>query len=300
MPRTDAILVLEDDKGDLRKVLRLLRLSDGSFAITAPYHPATTGDLSKIKIPERVQFGGEHWVGAEIEYRVSSRVKLIYHPDGFVQFSSADTGKIISGSLPAHEFLLPKGLGIYTQPITDPISSGPTLGANFRGLGKCKRLDAKEKTPLVIIRREDLVVEMTDPFSPNPEYGIEFWFFPADVRREATLREGRWRLEAEIPGVPVPVPFRVVDLATRFAFVGILVRRYVGESVEASGVNDGTQYFLVSPRSLVGEYQLVGHFPASDKASGHSMDYSASAPPIDSWRDSKSLNSPSHAGPTDE
>lgn len=288
MSRSEAIIAIEDEGQPPRKVLRLLALRDGSFAISAPYHPARSGVLAKIRLSE--QFPLEHWtwIKPEIEYRVSDLVKLMYHAGGFVQFSRAGKGNIRSGRTAPEEFLIPKGLGLQTTPITEPIDTGPTLGATFSGLGDCKQLGPKERTEVILFEPNDFLVRLDGRKERPHDFSIEFWVLPPQERRNAEFIGGRWILQRMIPGVPVPTPFRVFDLPTPLAFLGIQVRRWhrdpADEAPETTSMPFG--YSLSGPRGLVGGYYLAGTFPAHEHFEPHkdmeSLDYEP--PPMSTSR----------------
>jgi hypothetical protein len=273
MPRREAIIAIQDVDEPPRKVLRLLALGDGSFAISAPYHPARTGVLTKIRVPDGLSLDRPRWVPVEVEYRVSDLVKLMYHAGGFVQFSRAGKGNIRSGRTAPEEFLIPKGLGLDTSPITEPIETGPTLGADFGSIGDCKQLDPSDRTPVVLFRENDLLVRQDDDLGPPHAFGVEFWVFPGNERRNAIIVDGHWILERMIPGVPVPAAFRVFDLPTPLAFLGIQVRRWhrdpEPDTPEATPIPFG--YSLSGPRGLVGRYYLGGTFPADETLEHHQM-----------------------------
>jgi len=129
----------------------------------------------------------------------------MYHASGFVQFSSAGKGAIVSGSHPPANFLQPKGLGIHTQPITEPIDTGATMGAQFRGIQKCRELDPNEKTSVIVFRERDMILNVHDPFPTHPESLVGFWFFPGNERKHAVIRNGRWEIDRMLPDVPVLV-----------------------------------------------------------------------------------------------
>lgn len=79
------------------------------------------------------------------QYSASDIVKFSYHPDGFVQFSSATNDRIVSGR---YEDGTPKGLGLISWPLSDPIVTGPSMTVSFHGLegfaeAKPSRVDSR-------------------------------------------------------------------------------------------------------------------------------------------------------------
>ncbi len=118
------------EKGISYKVIKLVFHNEG-FAFFMPYHSARSGVLTKLRLDYR-----KHEQSSEIDERVTfssdDSVKLSYHNDGFIQFSSAGSTKIISGRDPVTKKA--KGLGIMSNPLNDVIKSGPTFGATLWGL----------------------------------------------------------------------------------------------------------------------------------------------------------------------
>jgi hypothetical protein len=84
------------EAGHLYRVFKVLPLGDGGFSVSAPYHKARMG--SSIKIPQASQTGSlKMFFDVVVPFYSSDRVKFSYHPDGFVQFSSEEKGKNLSG-----------------------------------------------------------------------------------------------------------------------------------------------------------------------------------------------------------
>jgi hypothetical protein len=272
-----AIIAIEDGADVPRKVLRLLALSDGSFSISAPYHPARSGLLSRVRHPSAVVGLGDYWVPAEPDqtYRVSRLVKLAYHASGFVQFSSAEKQPIKSGRLPPSQFLLPKGLGMESNPITEPIESGPTLGALFMGIRHCKHLVGRQSVPILRFVEGDF--RELDAHVPGMrhDFGIDIFVFPRGELANASLERGRLLLRRSMPPYTTAT-FRVFDLPTRLAFLGIVVSRMHATDSENSADESGhttATYTLGGPRSLVGGFYLAGIFPApTDARASPSLD----------------------------
>ena len=96
-----------------------------------PYHQARCGFVGKLLFDPRIR-GGSLIAPVEDSYMFSAadRVKLSYHRDGFVHFSGEIKGRIISGLHPVTNE--PKGVGLRTNPLSKPISSGPTLQFRLR------------------------------------------------------------------------------------------------------------------------------------------------------------------------
>ncbi len=107
-------VVLESPKGILRTIANIVRYSDGGFGLMLPYHSAKQGYLEKVR-PERLP--NSSWFKEPEKhdcYRVSSRVKLSCHPDGFAHFSGVESSIIRSGR--DKETGAIKGLGVLANP----------------------------------------------------------------------------------------------------------------------------------------------------------------------------------------
>lgn len=136
-------IAIEDDEGIYRTVSKIVPYRDGGFAVVAPYHAAKEGFLFKMANPE--ELGGRFSVPAPAEvyrYTAAHRIKLSFHPDGFIQFSGENPGTMRSARGPLGE---PKGLGILRPPLSKPIVSGPTFGILAWGLSDFARCPVSER-----------------------------------------------------------------------------------------------------------------------------------------------------------
>lgn len=98
-----------------------------------------------------------------VGFTADDRVKLSYHVDGFAQFSSENPGKIISGRNPKTGE--PRGLGLFTHPLSVPIVSGPSLGVTVRGLEEFEK--AEENEDLIILEPDDFYYRQSTPIAAN-------------------------------------------------------------------------------------------------------------------------------------
>ena len=261
--RKEAILAIQDQKGPPRKVLRLLALADGSFAISSPYHAAKKGALSKVQLPDYLDLPlGRAAVpmGRAIEeFKVEGSVKLMYHAGGFVQFSRGDKAKIRSGRLPPEHFLIPKGLGIETNPLTSPIDSGPSVGALFYGITTCAQLDPNEKTPVLLFSEGDILDREPHGGDAYHHFMVDIYVIDAGRRREAYLSGGRLLVDNPDPRPDrVPGPARVFDLPTPLASLAIRVVRFHPGPEETRPPHP--TYLMSGPRSLIGGYMLAATY----------------------------------------
>lgn len=266
-------IIAIEDAGDLHKVLRIVTTGDGSFALV-PIHPAPVGMIAKVGPPQVLTAPGGGWTEMLQTHLVGTRVKLIYHPSGFVQFSKASTKKVRSGEGPPEKFLVPEGMGIHTQPLTDPIATGPSVGSAFDNVHECPVVDGSEPVAVMAFREEDIAdwyhhapSGLPDtPIGPatHHQYHVEIFVFPPDVRREAVFVHGRWILVRDYsplrPDLDQTV-FRVCDLPTEIASLGIVVKRF---HARTNRERPPTGYTLSGPRDLGSGYWLGGQWPAPD------------------------------------
>ncbi len=134
MSRKINITVLdEDDK--YRKLFKIVPYTSGGFAIILPrYIDTQTGRLEKTFVTyENMGTHLETKRDESEQFFARDIVKFSYHSDGFVQFSSATNSRIISGrNLDG----TPKGLGVASWPLNNPISTGPSMSLTIWGLNK--------------------------------------------------------------------------------------------------------------------------------------------------------------------
>jgi hypothetical protein len=191
MPAQETRVALRDPQtGHLHKITKFVAYKEGGFAILTPYHNARSGCLAILPVDYRKT--GEFEVGHQeaTEFSAADRVKLSYHPDGFVQFSSEIGGTIISGK--DHTTGQPKGIGLMTNPLARPISSGPTFGLTIWGLDQFERLREGEKNT-IIFEETDWYYRGCSPSEANG-WDIEFFVFPERYWLAARKKHDRFTL----------------------------------------------------------------------------------------------------------
>lgn len=159
--------------GLARKVTKIISYREGGFRLLAPYHAAKQGFVTKTMVDYSKT---EHQVRVETteSFSAGDRVKLSYHPDGFVQFSGERAGKIISGRDAVTGE--PKGLGFMTNPLNSPVLPGPSFGISFWGLDDFRVQKGKPHGDLITFEEDDFVYEHCDE-STWGSYGISFFIF---------------------------------------------------------------------------------------------------------------------------
>lgn len=261
----DMIVAVSDNHSVPVKLVQLRVAADSSVSVMVPFHPAKTGLLLKLQTPRfptgnHGPFGDHKGTSRVVErYRVSVPVKLSVHASGFVQFSSFGKTAIRSGR--GKDILaIPKGLGIDSNPLANPIATGPTFGAVFDAHDVCEVVTGKEKHPIMLFEEGDFFERDAHNGSHRHVYRVEGFFFHADEKRNAMLmRKGLTLTRAYSPLRPHwIVDFRVVELPSRLAFLGICVSR------QHWCLDNGTGYMIGGPRDRTGEFSVAGLYPAQD------------------------------------
>lgn len=145
MPNIDTTVAICPQPGlPARNVTKIIAYGVGGFGVLTPYHSAHAGFLARIPVDYNPAGRIATPLTDMIDFTVDDRVKLSYHPDGFVQFSSEAKGRIISGRDPSMGE--PKGLGLMTAPLSDPVSTGPSVGITLWGLDQFEELRSTRRS----------------------------------------------------------------------------------------------------------------------------------------------------------
>lgn len=178
------IAIRLDPAEPARKITKIIGYGAQGFAVVTPYHAARTGFVGKMPVDYNKigRFVVPH--ADVIGFTADDRVKLSYHPDGFVQFSGEAQGTIISGRDPTTGE--PKGVGLMSQPLSSPIRSGPSFGISAWGLRDFAILPDAECGAAVLFERDDLYFRGTTPGEAN---GIILEVFAFPKRYWAGVRQ---------------------------------------------------------------------------------------------------------------
>ena len=219
------IALAEDHAAEPRKITKIVPYDEGGIAVLVPYHSAKRGWLLKHQT-DYTQREMRFARGDAVEYTAEDRVKLSIHPDGFVQFSGENPGRIVSGRDPSGG---PKGLGIVANPWDQPIISGPTFGLTIRGLAHFEPVDQAEGKQLTLFGENDYYYRRCTPDSWN-SYLIEGFVFPNDYWGGVRKQEGRFVLTLAYPrfeAANAVLEFRVLPLPGQPVFLGIMASRFI-------------------------------------------------------------------------
>jgi hypothetical protein len=187
-------------------------------------------EFSIAGVPGSHQFYWEEAIG----YTVKGRVKLSYHSDGFAQFSSETTSRIISGRDPTTG--QPKGLGLITHPLNNPIWSGPSIGISVWGIDEYKEVQDHEK--VLVFEPDQFYYRACTPAEAN-QWILGIYVFPKRVIPPVRFRQEHCLLDATIEGVNGPIAsvvhLSVLHFPEEEFFLGLIVNRTFAPLSSRSG-----------------------------------------------------------------
>ena len=259
-----ATIVIQD-QGTLRKITKIVPYGRGGFAVLVPYHRARRGHL--LKYP--VDYSKRDLVlsfAEATEYSAEDRVKLSLHPDGFVQFSGENPGKIVSGRDP--ETGEPRGLGVMSRPLSAPVNTGPTFGITVWGLSAFEPLDAASRHNAVVFSEEDYYYRGCTPDTCNG-YIVEGFVLQERYWGAVRNREGKLTMTVMpmFEAIGAVFEFRVVPLPGQPALLGLVTSRYRTDFDTPSG------FALSGPSDLESSEVLSAIYPAPEDLGVASLDY---------------------------
>jgi len=275
---TVAIQAKADDTP--RKVTKIVGYREGGLGLLAPYHSARSGVLTKTLVDYSA--GGRRVAGEDMElFSAGDRVKLSYHPDGFVQFSGERSGRIVSGKDPRSGE--PRGLGIMANPMDAPVMTGPSFGISAWGLEDFLVQEGRPRGDLLVFEQDDFVYDHCD-VNTWGSYGIEFFIFT--MYFQPFVRQvGRTRFELplwhnQFHSIGRSFNFKVVRLGQQPYFLGAICLRR-----PALGPDAKSGWAIGSPGALSrGAIKPVlhAHYPADGWPSPEeSLDYTRPTPDRD-------------------
>jgi hypothetical protein len=283
MARTARYTVAYDCDGRTVDLCRIIFGGDGSYYVTAPYHPLDRA-LAGIYT---VNYARENVIALSdaVELGVldddERRLKIAHHPDGFLQFSGEGirSGRDASGH--------PRGIGLMSWPLRNP-TFGPSFSLLFSDPLECGR-KAEPGGAHVTFKESDL-----HHLRKNMA-GLRITGFYLPARwREFVYRatDGSYWLHLLHPNGQALKRLRVVLAAVDAEYSGLLGLEALPHSLE--GVGTGPQFILSTSTGnlrrnqdgdLLGD-QLLCFYPQPDfsSASVPSLNYtlpspSPSAPP---------------------
>jgi hypothetical protein len=242
----------------LRKITKIVGLNGGGFSVLAPYHKSKSGFLWKMPVdPSRVGPYAVPWKNVVTAYTADDRVKLSYHADGFAQFSSEFKGNIISGI--DEKTGQPKGLGLFTNPLTSPIWSGGSAGVTVWGMDEFEEVGNSDKP--IIFEPDEFYYRGCFPDDARA-WKISIWAFPVHavppvrfVNGQAVLDVAAERLSGSLASV---MRFKVLHLRKEKVFLGVNVHAINADfKVKSGWLFTGPGDYAAGRRGHV----LMGSYP---------------------------------------
>jgi hypothetical protein len=233
------ICVRDEPDAVARKITKIVPYRDGGFAILAPYHNARRGFLMKYAFDYRQTGRVQVSMKDIVEYSADDRVKLSYHADGFVQFSSEGTNRIVSGRDPKTG--RPRGIGVLTNPLIKPILTGPNCGITAWGLVDFAAAKPTELKRSILFSPDDFHHHADEQPDECNGILIEFFSFTPHflphIRQlpNGTLTLPLWHNGYE--GHGAHFDFRVLLLPDQPVFLGVICHRIKTDFPASSGFN---------------------------------------------------------------
>ena len=254
-----------DDQGTLRKITKIVPYRTGGFAVLVPYHKARQGHLVKYAV-DYSKRDLEMRSKEATEYSAADRVKLSLHPDGFVQFSGENPGKIVSGR--DTETGKPRGLGVMSQPLSAPVNTGPTFSCLVWGVSGFEPLDAASRRKAIVFSEDDYYYRRCTPDTWNG-YVIEG--FVSEDRYWGAVRNRDGKLTMSVmpmfEAIGAVFELRVVSLPGQPVLLGLMTSRIETNFDMPSG------FTLNGPSDQESKEVLSAVYPAPKDLDVSSLDY---------------------------
>ncbi len=254
-----------EHQGTLRKITKIAPYGGGGFAVLVPYHDARRGHLLKYS-PDHSKRDLKLPLDEATEYSAEDRVKLSLHPDGFVQFSGENPGKIVSGRDPGTGE--PRGLGVMSRPLSAPVNTGPTLAIVVWGLSEFEPLDSASRHNAIVFSEDDYYYRRCSPDTWNG-YVIEGFVLENQYWGAVRNREGKLTVTVMpmFEAIGAIFDFRVVPLPGQPVLLGLMTSRLRTDFGTPSG------FTLNGPSDLKSKEALSAIYPAPEVLGVSSLDY---------------------------
>jgi hypothetical protein len=228
------IAVVPEGATTPRKLTKIVSLNGGGFSVLAPYHKARSGFLCKIPVdPSSDPPESREWKAVD-GFTAESRAKLSYHVDGFAQFSSERQGELLSGRDPHTGE--PKGLGLMTHPLANPIWSGPSAMVTVWGLDDFEPLTNPKGS--IVFQPQDCYFRACDPSDANG-WVLSIYVFPICKVPPCQYLDGECVCDVAIDHLNGPLAcvmrLKVVRLQKENVFLGLAMNRAVLSFPSSSG-----------------------------------------------------------------
>lgn len=189
MAKTKTYTVAYDPGDGPMDLCKIIFGGDGSYFVTAPYHPHDRAILAKFTVnyakPDQGFFLSDA-VDIGVLEDTGQRLKLSHHPDGFLQFSGHG---VVSGRDQAGNI---RGIGVKSWPRFRP-TLGPSFSVAWSSPVACGRRSQGRESENRLVFEEDEIEHMR---SPGVEGLILTGYYLPVPWREFVVRwpDGSWRM----------------------------------------------------------------------------------------------------------
>lgn len=215
------ILVRIAPGGPLYRIAKIFGPNDGGFTLFPSMHINATGHVLKSPINYSLVENAIALKDIGRKFTASTPVKLSYHPSGLAQFSAAG-GSIVSGTNEAGQI---KGVGLYTHPLSRPITSGPAAAILAWGI---EEFNIEQDTENGVMIFDVPSLECCDsPLEEVNAVKVNFFTIPKSQLQYATRDAGR-RIFTNVyihNRVRRAFDLRVIELPCKKIFLGVWAHR---------------------------------------------------------------------------
>lgn len=220
-----------------RKITKIIGLNGDGFSVLTPYHKAKSGFVYKNLMD--LETLGQRWVPFSecVGFTAEDRVKLTYHVDGFAQFSGENPGNIISGRDPNTGE--PKGVGLFTRRLKNPIVSGPSVGITVHGIEDFEPVNEARDNPVIVFEPNEVYYRRSSPQTANcwhlAIYAMGIGSAPPLRYRgnQAVMDYVLHPISGATPGSVVEL--KMIYLEEENLYLGLHIERFVGDWPSKSG-----------------------------------------------------------------
>ncbi len=215
--KTQTYTLAYDDGETSVDLCKIIFGGDGSYFVTAPYHPHDRALIAKFTVNyarDEQNFPLSEAVDVGLLEDAEQRLKLSHHPDGFLQFSGHG---VLSGRDQAGKI---RGIGVMSWPLYKP-TLGPSFSVAFSSPVACGRQSEKGKIQERLVFYENDIEHMR----PAGTAGLILtgYYFPMQWR-EFVVRwpDGSWRMPLIHPRAQAVKTLNVVLASKDCTFPGFI------------------------------------------------------------------------------
>lgn len=231
--RANWTIGLRGPDGAVRKITKIVGLNGKGFSVLVPYHRASSGFLCKMPVDPVQPYAANRWESM-VAFTAEDKVKLSYHTDGFAQFSGTVNGQIISGI--DAQTGMPKGLGLFTNPLTAPIWTGGSVGVTTWGLDEFELPDDTDQ--LVTFEKEDIYYRGCEPAEADA-WILQFYALPIRAIPPMRYKLGQPIIEVAAETLNgrlmSVVEMKVLALETEVVLLGVYANAFKHQYPVSSG-----------------------------------------------------------------